>query len=184
MKTRDYMITYNLEKDSISNFKENILPQLNNCQYIIGGEENGEENGYLHCHIFIHFKNPISFDSLQKKFKIHHIETRKGSIKDCINYCIKTESKVDTNNLIIENTIQDSLFQDKENVYDMIIEDILCGSTFYQILIKYPKIALYNYSNLKNIYNDLQEEVAKKQVMYNAIEFFGDKLVKEEEKNE
>lgn len=66
----------------------------------------------------------------------------------------------------------------------MIIEDILCGSTFYQILIKYPKIALYNYSNLKNIYNDLQEEVAKKQVMYNAIEFFGDKLVKEEEKNE
>ena len=71
MKTRDYMITYNLEKDSISNFKENILPQLNNCQYIVGGEENGEENGYLHCHIFIHFKNPISFDSLQKKHTIH-----------------------------------------------------------------------------------------------------------------
>ena len=43
MKTRDYMITYNLEKDSISNFKENILPQLNNCQYIIGGEEKAKK---------------------------------------------------------------------------------------------------------------------------------------------
>ena len=163
MKTRDYMITFNLEKDSISNFKGNILPQLNNCQYLIGGEESGSEDNYLHCHIFIHFKNPISFDSLQKKFKIHHIETRKGTVKDCVNYCIKTDTKLDTSKLVIENTLSDSLLQDKENVYDMIIDDILNGSTFYQILIKYPKIALYNYSNLKNIFYDLQKEIVKEE---------------------
>lgn len=182
MKTRDYMVTFNLEKDSLENFKENILPRLSNCQYIIGGAEKGKDNEYLHCHMFFHFKNPIGFESLQKKFKIHHIEIRKGSIKDCVNYCVKQDTKVNQNELVIENTLQEELYLEKENVYAMLIDDILCGYSFVEIVKKYPKIAIYNYNNLLNIFNQFQTEVKKRDFIDITKELFGDKV--EFEKND
>ena len=73
-----------------------------------------------------------------------------------------------TDNVITDDPTTKVVYQVRtnetiENVYDMIIDDILNGSTFYQILIKYPKIALYNYSNLKNIFYDLQKEIVKEE---------------------
>lgn len=180
MKTRDYMVTFNLEKDTLENFKNEILPQLANCQYLIGGEEKGKDNDYLHCHIFFHFKNPIGFESLQKKFKIHHIEIRKGTIKDCVDYCIKTDTKVSQERLIIENTLQEELYIQKENVYSMLIDDILCGYSFVEIVKKYPKIAIYNYNNLASVYSAFQDEVRKEAFKNQAIEVFGDDVVESE----
>ncbi len=177
MKTRDYLVTFNLERDTLENFKNEILPQLANCQYIVGGEEKGKDNEYLHCHMFFHFKNPIGFESLQKKFKIHHIEVRKGTIKDCVDYCIKTDTKVSQDRLIIENTLQEELYIQKENVYSMLIDDILCGYTFLEIVKKYPKIAIYNYNNLLNVFNTFKEEVDKEKTKNDAYELFAENKI-------
>lgn len=62
------------------------------CNYIFQEEEG--KQGTKHIQGFLIYKNPIAFETLKKKLPTAHIEKAKGTIKQNINYCSKSETAV------------------------------------------------------------------------------------------
>lgn len=76
---------------TINNYTNNDIEYLNTClayQYIIYGKEVGE-NGTPHLQGYIHFKSAKKFTTTKKLLQRAHIEPRKGSIDQAIEYCKK-----------------------------------------------------------------------------------------------
>jgi len=66
------------------------------------GHGNDESEGNEHIHLYLELVNPVSFSSIQKKFKGAHIELRRGNPTEARNYIYKigspeNEAKADTN---------------------------------------------------------------------------------------
>lgn len=85
-KSRDFVFTLN---NYTENDKQRLNKLPNNVDYIIYGEEIGEE-GTHHLQGFIQYKHPVSFsvckNALGERF---HIEKRRGTIQQAIEYCKK-----------------------------------------------------------------------------------------------
>lgn len=79
-KNRDYFITINENAECFNDFKE-ILKDLKTKLYAyILHDKDILETGEIkrkHYHIMLELENPLSFNSIQKKFKGAHIETPK-----------------------------------------------------------------------------------------------------------
>lgn len=92
---RDWMLTISAEKHTQQAVKE-LLDVLG--AYIFQQEEGGE-TGYPHFQAFLQLQSPIHMKTLKNKFKKAgfndaHIEMRKGTVQDCIDYCSKKETRV------------------------------------------------------------------------------------------
>lgn len=58
--------------------------------------ERGDEQGYLHYQTYIEFGRGVRFSTLQNTFGPRfHAEARKGTVKQCYDYCTKEETHVD-----------------------------------------------------------------------------------------
>lgn len=77
-RSRNFAITYNLERYCIDDFYEAIDlidEQVAKVKgYTIGAFEKGQENDYNHTHILVSFINPIELDTMIDLFKGLHIE--------------------------------------------------------------------------------------------------------------
>ena len=87
---RDWMLTISAEKHTQQAVEE-LLDVLG--AYIFQQEEGGE-TGYPHFQAFLQLQSPIHMKTLKNKFKKAgfndaHIEMRKGTVQDCIDYCSK-----------------------------------------------------------------------------------------------
>ena len=85
---RDWMLTISAEKHTQQAVEE-LLDVLG--AYIFQQEEGGE-TGYPHFQAFLQLQSPIHMKTLKNKFKKAgfndaHIEMRKGTVQDCIDYC-------------------------------------------------------------------------------------------------
>ena len=92
---RDWMLTISAEKHTQQAVEE-LLDVLG--AYIFQQEEGGE-TGYPHFQAFLQLQSPIHMKTLKNKFKKAgfndaHIEMRKGTVQDCIDYCSKKETRV------------------------------------------------------------------------------------------
>ena len=58
------------------------------CAYMLFGRERGDE-GTPHLQGYVHFKNEKSFKQLKALMPRAHVEARKGTIQQAIEYCQK-----------------------------------------------------------------------------------------------
>lgn len=94
-KKRDFFITINEKAECYQSglaTYENMANYLNTTfsfiNYACWDEEIGD-NGNLHLHLFISFKNNHYFSSICKKFKGAHVQPKKGSAFFAMNYIKK-----------------------------------------------------------------------------------------------
>lgn len=65
------------------------LRKWGNILYWCMCDEIGGEEGTLHTHLFIQFKNPIYFNSIKKTFPVAHIDDVNGNAQQCRDYIRK-----------------------------------------------------------------------------------------------
>lgn len=82
-----------------NNYNEDDISRLQiDYEYLIYGKEVGE-SGTKHLQGYIHFKNAKTFKSLQKKLgSSFHIEKRRGTFQQAIDYCKKEGDFVEFGN--------------------------------------------------------------------------------------
>lgn len=93
---RDWMLTISAEKHTQQDVEE-LLDVLGT--YIFQQEEGGKTD-YPHFQAFLQLQTPVRMETLKNKFKKAgfndaHIEMRKGTVQDCVDYCSKEETRVD-----------------------------------------------------------------------------------------
>ncbi|QRI55564.1 hypothetical protein [Bifidobacterium longum] len=93
---RDWMLTISAEKHTRQDVEE-LLDILG--AYIFQQEEGGKSD-YPHFQAFLQLQTPVHMGTLKNKFKKAgfndaHIEMRKGTVQDCVDYCSKEETRVD-----------------------------------------------------------------------------------------
>jgi hypothetical protein len=85
-KSRAYCLTQNNYDDSHVELFKSLK-----YRYIIIGNEHGSENNTPHLQVYVYFPNPLSFDSIKKKFPKAHIEAAKGNAMQNREYCSKEQ---------------------------------------------------------------------------------------------
>lgn len=111
-KSRGWFFTINNPVDkgfTHKKIKEVIENDCSSCTYWCMSDEKGLKESTPHTHIYILFRNPVSFSSMQSKFKGAHIDAVKGQpsqIRDYISKGGKWEhhEKVETK---IEGTFEE-----------------------------------------------------------------------------
>lgn len=91
-KTRNWFITINnpIDKDfTHEKIKEIIENCCGSCVYWCMSDEIGSKESTPHTHIFIIFRNPIAFTSMQGKFRGAHFDAVKGQPSQVRDYILK-----------------------------------------------------------------------------------------------
>lgn len=91
-KNRNWCFTLN----NYTNEEALLLLQQEKFKYIIFGYEIGE-NGTKHLQGYFELKNPCGINTLKKINNRMHLEVRKGSQEQAINYCIKDNNIIGYN---------------------------------------------------------------------------------------
>ena len=85
-QTRGYCFTLNNYTDD----EEQQLQQLGRqVQYLVYGRERGGEANTPHLQGYIHFNSPTSFNRAKELLPRAHVERRRGTIDQAIEYCKK-----------------------------------------------------------------------------------------------
>jgi len=117
----------------IEALKEALI-ELNPCYYIFGNEIG--ESGNEHFQGYVELKKRIDFNVIHEKLFKAHIETRRGTQTQAIEYCKKE------NNYIEWGTPK---AQGKRNDLEEIVELVRQGATDLEILNEYPtQFLMYN----------------------------------------
>lgn len=113
LKSRKWLLTINnhLEHgythDVIINLCENLK-----CTYFCMCDEIGLNEHTPHCHIFIFRNNPIRFRTIQKEFKIAHIDFCQGTIQQNRDYIRKEGKYLDSRKK--ETNLPDTFYESGE----------------------------------------------------------------------
>lgn len=96
MTARNYLCTYNLNKEQVDHWKE-ILEKFykeSKARYCCGQLEKGEETEHPHIQFFLNFKNSVRPGTINKIDKRVHTQAVKIN-NGADNYCMKEETRVD-----------------------------------------------------------------------------------------
>lgn len=88
---RKYQLTFN-NPEKLGFDHQTIkttLGTLQTCVYWCMCDEIGNETGTLHTHLYMAFKNPVMFQTIQQRFYGAHIEPAKGSHRENRDYLLK-----------------------------------------------------------------------------------------------
>lgn len=93
--TRDWMLTISADKHD----RQEVEDMLDTLGAYIFQQEEGNETGYPHFQAFLQLTSPVHMKTLKNKLKKAgfddaHIEMRKGTVRDCVDYCSKEETRV------------------------------------------------------------------------------------------
>jgi len=91
-KSRGWFLTINNPIDkgfTHEKIKEILETKCAKHEYWCMSDEIGKENGTPHTHLLILFYSPISFSSMQNKFKGAHLDAIKGQPSQVRNYILK-----------------------------------------------------------------------------------------------
>ena len=132
---RNFVFTLNLEKNNVELEKvEQALKKQGACYYIIGKEIG--ENGNKHFQGYCELEKVKEFNVIHKTLFNAHIETRRGTQQQAIDYCKKEGDFVEWGT---------PKQQGKRNDLEGIIEMIREGASDIEILAEYPtQYFLYN----------------------------------------
>lgn len=138
-KTREWMLTLSAEQYSFPQ----ILEALGKYDAFIGQLEIGEERGYPHWQMFLQHRSPIAFNTLKTLLPTAHIEPRRDSVRACVNYVTKTETRAPGTEPFSwgEINFKESQGKRKDLVYYKELID--SGLTVRQVIKECPQAARY-----------------------------------------
>lgn len=119
--------------------------QLLDVKNICIGAIEKTENDFEHFHVVIKFKRSVRFETIKNICSTFHIESVKTT--SSITYASK--------NGVYYNDF-DNEVNNAENIYIALVNDMLILS-WVQIVKKYPKLVINNYSNIFKMYKDINE---------------------------
>lgn len=92
-KNRSWVFTHNNPSEAdIAYFKGEFTLS---CEYLIFGEECGEQRKTPHLQGYFELPNARTWKSLMKQFEFCYLATRRGTVDQCINYCSKEGKQVE-----------------------------------------------------------------------------------------
>ena len=92
-KNRSWVFTHNNPSETDIVFLREKFTL--DCEYLIFGEECGEECHTPHLQGYFELPNARTWKSLMKQFKFCYLATRRGTVDQCINYCSKEGKQVE-----------------------------------------------------------------------------------------
>lgn len=117
--------------------------QLLDIKNIAIGAIEKTENDIEHFHVVVKFKRSVRFDTIKNICSTMHIESVKTS--NSISYTLK--------NGVYFNDF-DNEINNADNIYIALVNDMLILS-WNEIIKKYPKLVINNYSNIFKMYHDI-----------------------------
>lgn len=147
-KNRVYTFTLNnpdLTKDELLD----KIKEVATVSYCIIGSETGELGTY-HYQGYIRFMNAIEFETVRLKIfeEKAHIEIARNDDTANYKYCSKQGDFIEYG--------ERNCFKDK--VDGTIIEDILNGMSYKDLIKKYYAYVLYHYKDFRELYHDIKYE--------------------------
>ena len=89
IRSNDWMLTVSAE-DCDEEALRTALASYRWC----GQLEQGKGTGYKHWQVFIMNKTQIRFSTLKRKLPTAHLEVRRGSQQQCLEYVVKSETRI------------------------------------------------------------------------------------------
>lgn len=117
--------------------------QLLDVKNICIGAIETTENELEHFHVVVKFKRSVRFDTIKNICSSFHIESVKTT--NSITYALK--------NGVFYNDFDNEL-NNADNIYVALVNDMLILS-WKQLIKKYPKLVINNYSNILAMYKDI-----------------------------
>lgn len=167
IRTRKYIISWNnYPKELTLEILRDIIIEYAEVDYLILGFEIGEIEHTPHIQGYVKFKYPQYYNSFRKLLDnkdgtYGYIEKARGNDIDNFKYCSKQDNYIEYGKAVEEN---------QDSIKDM-INDIIEGMTFLELLKKYGKEIYYHYRDFKSLYNDIKEELKENEV----IEYYNNK---------
>lgn len=129
---------------SQQDFKDKLYNNYSISKCIIGHlEKTKQEKEHYHC--YVSFTRKVGFDNFKNIFPFIHIEQVYGSLKQNYDYCTKE-------GVPFYCSFDISELDSKEDIERALINDILIEKYPLKfILLKYPKFAIYNFKNIKEL---------------------------------
>lgn len=95
-ESRDWMLTIRAEGHTSDDVKD-LFEQIGSGA--VFQKERGGKTDYEHYQCFLQMETPMRWSTLKNHlskagFNDAHIETRKGTVSDCLKYCTKDESRI------------------------------------------------------------------------------------------
>lgn len=137
--------------------QEEVEEALSSYTYS-GQLERGESTGYLHWQVYIENPTQVRFSTLKKKFSTAHLEMRRGTKQQALDYVSKSETFEGVR--IGNGMIDTSEEQGKRNDIEKYHELIMSGVPVNQVIIQYPGAVRFS-SNLDRLEMARQEMMAK-----------------------
>ena len=137
-KTKYILTCWN--KDITQEQFYNEIVQLPIERLVIGALEKTQEN-IEHYHVYVKTEKGIDFERIKKICNTIHLEQVYSTETACYNYCTK------------EGTYYTNFTpkRDAETIEYDLINDIYSGMSKKDIILKYPKYAIYHYDNISKI---------------------------------
>lgn len=142
---RKYQLTINnpLPGYTHDKIKEICTTRFKSFQYLALVDEIGVREKTPHTHIYLSFTSAVRFSSIKKHFPTAHIESTKGSVRQNLDYLLKTGKWADTekSETTVEGTFEEvgqrpsenkGKRQDLEELYYMIVEEELSNAEIIQ----------------------------------------------------
>lgn len=143
-KTRGYCFTLNNYTDD----EEQQLQQLGRqVQYLVYGRERGGEANTPHLQGYIHFNSPTSFNRAKELLPRAHVERRRGTIDQAIEYCKKDQDVHEEGRRPLSREARGAAGRDE---LKLIIQHARDGNIDW-IAEHHPKWFLTHYSRLKEL---------------------------------
>lgn len=140
---RNALITINMKEKTITKEELETAVKLLDLDYFIGSLEKGEQ-GTLHWQCYLEKKTRLRFDQLHKNLFNCHIEVRKGTQQQAIDYIKKIGTKYDDGSTMGElieiglpNEEKSKSRNELEDVKDLILEE---NATYNDILLEFPNV--------------------------------------------
>lgn len=134
MRSRNWCFTYFPHKETKATPDMNIL-----CQYMIYQTERCPSTGTIHLQGYAEFRESLSLTQVKSKLgHTTHLEIRRGSQKQAIDYCKKIDTKVGET----YSEFGKPFNQGKRSDLDELHEAVCNGHTKKEILIAYKGSAL------------------------------------------
>lgn len=138
MRTRNFMITC---------YKKEPIFNAEKMQYMVYQQEKCPSTKKLHWQGYVEFINKYSMKCVKTIFDDNtiHVEVRKGNQKQAIDYCTKSETKVEEAKVYGKPKMQGG-----RSDLDAICDAIESGMTSKEILREFKGNALKHFNMIKN----------------------------------
>jgi hypothetical protein len=140
-----------------TNYKTLLGIPFKRIKYFICQLEKGEQNGTIHIQGYVEFTTNVHFEFFRKKFNSKmHISIRQKSREACIEYCSKTETRIEGPYEYGDRHIRSTAAHDRERTLLEIQQRITDGASAVDIANEHFDYYLRYGYNIRTLINDMQ----------------------------